>query len=159
MAPKPKGLNGSFKPFFWIKFLVVYIHLTRVTNKDVVTNCSVYYVITKNSLHVPCLQTSNIELKIGPLITMLPNLNQQKLYNGTHLVVNKLIINVIHSTILKRKSKVRKLSLRGFPWSKILFFFFITSHISLGSVQPFLSYKWCNCIVLIIRWLEIRRVD
>lgn len=36
---------------------------------------------------------------------MLQNLNQPKPCNGTHLMIRKLMINVIHTTILKEKFK------------------------------------------------------
>ena len=73
-----------------------------VTNEDEVTN---YLSEFLNSLDVPGLPPHNLQLKVGSVVMMLRNLNPPKLCNGMHLVIKKLMINVIHATILKGKFK------------------------------------------------------
>ena len=73
-----------------------------VTNKDKVTNYPSEFL---NSLDVPGLPPHNLQLKVGLVVMMFQNLNQPKLCTGTHLVVKKLMVNVIHATILKGKLK------------------------------------------------------
>ncbi|XP_043064518.1 uncharacterized protein LOC122320474 [Drosophila ficusphila] len=54
-----------------------------------------------NSLDVPGTPPHNLQLKVGSVIIMLPNLNHPRLCNGTRLSVMKLMNNVIQATIIK----------------------------------------------------------
>lgn len=83
-----------------------------VTNEDEATNYPTEFL---NSLDVPGLPPHNLQLKVGSVVIMLRNLNQPKLCNGTRLVIRKLMINVIHATILKGKFKDEEVLIPRIP--------------------------------------------
>ena len=74
-------------------------HIDCVINEDEITNYPSEFL---NSLDVPALPPHNLQLKV---VMLIRNLNPPKLCNGTSLVIKKLMINVIHATILKGKFK------------------------------------------------------
>ena len=83
-----------------------------VTNEDEATNYPTEFL---NSLDVPGLPPHNLQLKVGSVVIMLRNLNQPKLCNGTRLVLKKLMVNVLHATILKGKFKGEEILIPRIP--------------------------------------------
>jgi ATP-dependent DNA helicase PIF1 len=53
-----------------------------------------------NSLDLPGMPSHNLQLKVGSPVILLRNLNLLRLYNGTRLVIKKLMKNVIEAIIL-----------------------------------------------------------
>ncbi|VDK83626.1 unnamed protein product [Onchocerca ochengi] len=53
-----------------------------------------------NSLDLPRISPTVLQLKIGLSIIMLQNINQPKLCNGTRLAVKKLMSNVVEAAVL-----------------------------------------------------------
>ncbi|XP_037930726.1 uncharacterized protein LOC119665571 [Teleopsis dalmanni] len=86
-----------------------------VTNEEEATNYPTEFL---NSLE-PGLPPHNLQLKNGSVVIMLRNLNQPKLCNGTRLVITKLIANVIHAMILKRKFKSDEVLIPRIPMISI----------------------------------------
>ncbi|XP_015189530.1 PREDICTED: uncharacterized protein LOC107073405 [Polistes dominula] len=58
-----------------------------------------------NSLDIPGMLPYNLRLKNDTPIILLRNLNPSRLYNGTRLVINKIIGNILEATILTGKIK------------------------------------------------------
>lgn len=75
----------------------------NITNEDEATNYSTEFL---NSLDVPYLPPHSLQLNVGSVVIMLCKRNQPKLCNGTRLMCNKLIRNLICARVLKGKFKV-----------------------------------------------------
>ncbi|CAH1106652.1 unnamed protein product [Psylliodes chrysocephalus] len=80
--------------------LRIYTSVDSATNQDYVVNCPPEFL---NSLDLPGLPPHNLQLKVGSVVIMLRNINQQRLCNGAPLAIKKLLNNVIEATILKGK--------------------------------------------------------
>jgi ATP-dependent DNA helicase PIF1 len=61
-----------------------------------------------NSLDLPGMPPHNLQLKVGSPVILLRNLNSPRLYNGTQLVIKKLMKNVIKAIILNGKFRGEK---------------------------------------------------
>lgn len=85
-----------------------------ITNEDEATNYPIEFL---NALDVPTcsLPPYNLRLKVGPVVIVLRNINQPKLYNSTRLVVSKLMNIVIYATILKGKFKGEEVLILRIP--------------------------------------------
>jgi ATP-dependent DNA helicase PIF1 len=56
-----------------------------------------------NSLDLPGMPLYKLQLKVGSPVILLRNLSPPRLYNGTRLVIKKLMNNVIEAIILNVK--------------------------------------------------------
>ncbi|RZF36686.1 hypothetical protein LSTR_LSTR014384 [Laodelphax striatellus] len=83
-----------------------------VTDENEATNYPTEFL---NSLDVPGLPPTHLQLKVGSVVIMLRNLNQPKLCNGTRLVVTKLMTNVIEGMISKGKFKGEEVLIPKIP--------------------------------------------
>ncbi|XP_037911978.1 uncharacterized protein LOC119652109 [Hermetia illucens] len=96
-----EGLNATIQNFLPGQ-LVSFKSVDTVMNQDDVVNYPTEFL---NSLELSALPPHNLQLKIGSVVMVLRNINQSRLCNGTRLVVEKLMNNVIEATIIKGKYK------------------------------------------------------
>ncbi|XP_071033087.1 uncharacterized protein [Parasteatoda tepidariorum] len=80
--------------------LMTYKSVDAVCNPIKATNFPTEFL---NSLDLPGIPPYNLVLKVGSPVVLLRNLNPPRLCNGTRLVVEKLMNNVIEVSILNGK--------------------------------------------------------
>ncbi|KAF0762631.1 ATP-dependent DNA helicase PIF1-like [Aphis craccivora] len=81
-------------------------------NQDEIVNYPTEFL---KSLDLPCISPHVLTLEFGVSIIFLRNINPSRLSNGTRLLVEKLMNNIIEATILNEKFKGEDVLLSCIP--------------------------------------------